>query len=84
MNKFAAFALTGAVGVAVMGYTMPAEARAYVGVGIGVHGVAWGAPAGYAHWTAMGVYGPHYRGRRYVYRPGFARYGFHAYARRWR
>jgi hypothetical protein len=88
MNKFAALALTAAVGVAAMGYTKPAEARVYVGVGIGVPGVALVAPSGYAYPPAVGVYGPYYRGHPYLYRPGFVRYGYgfhgYAYGRRWR
>jgi hypothetical protein len=78
MNKFAALALAAAVGVAAMGYTKPAEARVYVGVGSPI----------YAYPFGVGVYGPYYRGRPYYHRPGFARYGygFHGYAhgRRWR
>jgi hypothetical protein len=88
MNKFAALALTAAVGVGAMGYTKPAQARVYVG--IGVPGAALVAPSGYAYPPAVGVYGPYYRGYPYLYRPGFVRHGYgygfhgHAYGRRWR
>jgi hypothetical protein len=88
MNKFAALALTATVGAVAMGYTKPAEARVYVGVGIGVPGVPWVAPLGYVYPPAVGVYGPYYRGRPYFYRPGFVHYGYgfhgYAYGRRWR
>jgi hypothetical protein len=89
MNKFAALALTAAVAVTAMAYTKPAEARVYVGVGVGVPGVALVAPSVYAYPPALGVYGPYYRGRPYFYRPGFIRYGYgfhggYAYGRRWR
>jgi hypothetical protein len=89
MNKLAVLALTAAVGLAAVGYTKPAEARVYVGVGIGLPGVAVVAPPFYAYPPAVGVYGAYYRGRPF-YGPGFARYGYgfhgygHAYGRRWR
>jgi hypothetical protein len=86
MYKFAALALTAAVGVAAMGYAKPAEARVYVGIGI--PGVALVAPPVYAYPPAVGVYGAYYRGRPYYYRPGFGHYGYgfhgYGYGRRWR
>lgn len=90
MNRFTALALTAAVGLAAVGYTKPAEARVYVGVGIGVPAVALTAPPYYAYPPAVGVYAPYYRGRPYFYRPGFVRYGYghgfhgYGYGRRWR
>ena len=65
MHKFAALALTAAVGIAGMGYTKPAEARVFVGVGIGLPGV-------YAY-PPVGVYAPYYP---YYYGPGYARFGY--------
>jgi hypothetical protein len=82
MHKLAALALTAALGVAAMGYAKPAEARVYIGVGIGLPGVALAVPPYY--------YGrPYYYGWPYYYRPGFARYGYgyrygYAPGRRWR
>jgi len=90
MNKLALLALTAAVGVAAMGYTKQAEARVYVGVGIGVPAVALVAPPVYAYPPAAGFYGAYYRGRPYYYRPGFGHYGYgfhghgHGRGRRWR
>jgi hypothetical protein len=87
MHKLAALALTAVFGVAAMGYTKPAEARVYVGVGIGLPGVALAAPPAYAYPPAVGVYppyyyygSPYYYGRPY-YGPGIVRYGygFHGY-----
>jgi hypothetical protein len=74
MHKLAAIALVVALGVAGMGYARPAEARVYVGVGIGLPGVALVAPP-YAYPTVRGIYAPYYYGRPYYY-PGFARYGY--------
>ena len=81
MHKFAALALVAALGIAGMGYAKPAEARVYIGVGIGLPGVAVVAPPVLAYPPAVGVYGPYYYGRPYYYpypyyyRPGFVRYG---------
>jgi hypothetical protein len=82
MHKLAALALTSVLGIAATGYTKPAEARVYVGVGIGLPGVALVAPPVYASPPAVGVYAPYYYygrpfsyGPRY-YGPGFARYGY--------
>jgi hypothetical protein len=75
MHKVAALALTAVLGIAAMGYTKPAEARVYVGVGIGLPGV-------YAYPPGVGVYAPYYNyGRPYYYGrpylgPGFGRYGY--------
>jgi hypothetical protein len=65
MHKFAALALTAALGIAGMGYTKPAEARVFVGVGIGLPGV-------YAY-PPVGVYAPYYP---YYYGPGYTRFGY--------
>jgi hypothetical protein len=87
MHKLAALALAAVLGVAGMGYAKPAEARVYIGVGIGLPGVAVVAPPVVAYPPA-GVYGPYYYGRPYYpypypyyYRPGFVRYryGFRGY-----
>jgi hypothetical protein len=77
MHKIAAIALTAALGAAAMGYTKPAEARVYVGVGIGLPGVALVAPPVVAYPGALGVYAPYY-GRPYYYGPGFAHYRYGA------
>ena len=90
MHKLAALALTAVLGIAGMAYTKPAEARVYVGVGIGLPGVALVAPPVYAYPPAVGVYAPYYY-RPYYYGPGFVRYGYgfhggyygHRYGRRW-
>jgi hypothetical protein len=88
MHKIAALALTAVLGVAAMGYTKPAEAHVYVGVGIGLPGVALAAPPVYAYPPVVGVYppyyyygSPYYYGRPYYYGPGIVRYGygFHGY-----
>jgi hypothetical protein len=88
MHKLAALALTAVLGVAGMGYAKPAEARVYIGVGIGLPGVAVIAPPVVAYPPLAGVYGPYYYGRSYYpyaypypYLPGFLRYGygFHGY-----
>jgi hypothetical protein len=88
MHKLAALALTAVLGVAGMGYAKPAEARVYIGVGIGLPGVAVVAPPAVAYPPVVGLYGPYYYGRPYYpyyypyyYRPGFVRYGygFHGY-----
>ena len=95
MHKLAALALTAALGVAAMGYAKPAEARVYIGVGIGLPGVALAVPPLFPYTPAVGVYAPYYYGRPYYYgwpyyyRPGFARYGYgyrygYAPGRRWR
>ena len=65
MHKLAALAITAALGIAAMGYTKPAEARVYVGVGIGLPGVALAAPPVVAYPPAVGVYAPYYYGRPY-------------------
>jgi len=79
MNKFAALALAGALGVAGVGSAKPAEAGVVVGVGIGLPGLAV-APPVVAYPPVVGVY-PYYYGRPYFYRPGFIGYGygFHGY-----
>jgi hypothetical protein len=91
MHKLAAVVFVAILGTAGMGYSKPAEARVYVGVGIGLPGVA-PAPL-YAYPPVVGVYAPYYYyGRPYYYGPGFAhgygfRGGFHGYyghGRRWR
>ena len=81
MHKFAALALVAALGIAGMGYAKPAEARVYIGVGIGLPGVAVVAPPVVAYAPSV-AYGPYYYGRPYYYpyyypyyRPGFVRYG---------
>jgi hypothetical protein len=87
MHKLAALALTAVLGIAGMGYAKPAEARVYIGAGIGLPGVAVVAPPVVAYAPAVGVYGPYYYARPYYpyypyyYRPGFVRYGygFHGY-----
>jgi hypothetical protein len=72
-----------------MGYPKPAEARVYVGVGIGLPGIELAAPPVYAYPPAVGVYAPYYYGRPYYYGPGFVRHGYgfrgyygHGYGRR--
>jgi hypothetical protein len=90
MHKFAALALTAVLGLAGMGYAKPAEARVYIGVGIGLPLVV--APPVLAYPPAVGVYGPYYYGRPYpyYYRPGFVRYGYgfrgygYVHGRHWR
>jgi len=81
MHKFAALALVAALGIAGMGYAKPAEARVYIGVGIGLPGVAVVAPPVVAYAPPV-AYRPYYYGRPYYYpyyypyyRPGFVRYG---------
>jgi hypothetical protein len=89
MNKFAALALTAALGAAGLGYAKSADAGVVVGVG---------APP-YAYPPAVGVYAPYYRGWPYYYGPGYygpgyARFGYgfrgygfgygYARGRRWR
>jgi hypothetical protein len=78
MQKLAALAITAALGIAGMGYTKPAEARVYVGVGIGLPGVA---PPVVAYPPAVGVYAPYYYGygRPYPYYYGRFGYGFRGY-----
>jgi hypothetical protein len=71
MHKLAALALAAVIGTAAMGFAKPAEARVYVGVGIGLPGVALAAPPVIAY---PGVYAPYYYGHPY-YRPGLVRYG---------
>jgi len=66
MHKFAALALVAALGIAGMGYAKPAEARVYVGVGIGLPGVAVVAPPVVAYAPPV-AYGPYYYGRPYYY-----------------
>ena len=90
MHKLAAIALMAILGIAGMGYTKPAEARVYVGVGIGLPGVAL-APPVYAYPPTVGVYAPYYYYGHPYYGPGFVRYGHgfrgyygHGYGRRWR
>jgi hypothetical protein len=96
VHKLAAIALMAILGIAGMGYTKPAEARVYVGVGIGLPGGAL-APPPYAYPPIVGVYAPYYYyghpyyyGRPYYYGPGFVRYGhgfrgyYGGYGRRWR
>jgi hypothetical protein len=56
MHKLAAIALMAILGIAGMGYTKPAEARVYVGVGIGLPGVAL-APPPYAYPPTVGFRG---------------------------
>ena len=82
MHKLAALALTAVLGLAGMAYAKPAEARVYIGVGIGLPVVV--APPVVAYPPAVGGYGPYYYGRPYpyyYYRPGFVRYryGFRGY-----
>jgi hypothetical protein len=90
MHKLAALAFTAVLGIAGMAYAKQAEARVYVGVGIGLPGVALVAPPVVAYPPALGVYAPYYYGRPFYYGPGFRYgyrgYGFHGYAygRRWR
>jgi|HubBroStandDraft_5_1064220.scaffolds.fasta_scaffold1482992_1 hypothetical protein len=80
MYKLAALAMTAALGIAGMGYTRPAEARVYVGVGIGLPGVALVAPPVVAYPSAVGVYAPYYYGRPYYpYYYGRFGYGFRGY-----
>ena len=80
MHKLAALAITAALGIAGMGYTKPAEARVYVGVGIGLPGVALVAPPVVAYPPAFGVYAPYYYGRPYYpYYYGRFGYGFRGY-----
>jgi hypothetical protein len=80
MHKLAALAMTAALGIAGMGYTKPAEARVYVGVGIGLPGVALVAPPVVAAYPpALGVYAPYYYGRPYYYGYGRVGYGFRGY-----
>ena len=74
MHKFAALALTAAVGVAAIGYTKPAEAGVYVGVGLPVPALVAPPVVGYS--SPVGVYAPYYYGRPYYYGPG---YGFRGY-----
>ena len=64
MHKVAALVLATLVGISALGFAKPAEARVYVGVGIGLP-----IPAVVAY---PGVYAPYYGyyGPRY-YRPGF-------------
>jgi hypothetical protein len=67
MKKFAALALTAALGVAGMGYAKSADARVVIGVGVGLPGVALVAPP---------VYAPYYAAWPSYYGPGFARFGY--------
>jgi hypothetical protein len=79
MHKLAALVMSAALGIAGMGYTKPAEARVYVGVGIGLPGVALVAPPVVAYPPALGVYAPYYYGRPYYYGYGRVGYGFRGY-----
>ena len=98
MHKFAALALTAALGVAGLGYAKSADAGVVVGVGVGLPGAVV-APPYYAYPPAIGVYAPYYRGWPYYYGPGYygpgyARFGYgfrgygfgygYAHGRRWR
>jgi hypothetical protein len=97
MHKFAAIALTAALGLAGMGYAKSADAGVVVGVGVGLPGVVVAPPA-YAYPPAVGVYAPYYRGWPYYYGrgfygPGYARFGYgfrggygfgYGHGRRWR
>ena len=69
MHKVAALVLATLVAISALGFAKPAEARVYLGVGIGLP-----VPAVVAY---PGVYAPYYGyyGPRY-YRPGFVRYGY--------
>jgi hypothetical protein len=73
MHKLAALVIAAALGIAGMGYAKPAEARVYVGVGIGLPVVAYP--------PAVGVYAPYYYGRPYYPYYGYGRlgYGFRGY-----
>jgi hypothetical protein len=84
MHKLAVLALTAALGIAGMGYAKSADARVFVGVGIGLPGVAVAAPPVYPYAPAVGVYAPYYYGWPYYYGAGFARfgYGYHGYGYR--
>jgi len=56
MHKFATLALVAALGIAGIGYAKPAEARVYIGVGIGLPGVAVVAPPVVAYAPPRGVW----------------------------
>jgi hypothetical protein len=92
MHKLAALVLAAVIGVAGAVYANPAEARVYVGVGIGLPGVALAVPPVLAYPPALYApyYAPYYYGRPYYRGPGFVRsgYGFRGYGyvhgRRWR
>jgi hypothetical protein len=73
MHKFAALALTATVGVAAVGYTKPAEAGVYVGVGLPVPAVVAAPVVAYP----PAVYAPYYYGygAPYYYGPGFVGFG---------
>ncbi len=62
MQKFAALALTAALGLAGVGYAKSADAGVVVGVGVGLPGPAWVAPPVYAYPPAVGLYAPYYGG----------------------
>ena len=72
MHKFTALALTAALGIAATGFTKPAEAGVYVGVGLPVPAVA--PVVAYP----PGVYAPYYYGygAPYYYGPGFVGFGY--------
>jgi hypothetical protein len=76
MHKFAALALTAALGLAGVGYAKSADAGVVVGVGVGLPGAALVAPPVYGYPPAVGIYAPYYRGWPYYYGPGFARFGY--------
>jgi hypothetical protein len=94
MHKFAALALTAALGAAAMGFAKSADAGVVVGVGL----PAVVAPPVFAYPPAVGVYAPYYRGWPYYYGlgygPGYVRFGYgfrgygygfgYGHGRRWR
>jgi len=85
MHKIAALALAAVVGVAAIGFAKPAEARVYVGVGIGLPGVVVAPPVVAYPGVYAPYYGyyPYYYGPRVGFGPGFVRYGYaHGYGYR--
>ena len=67
MRKLAPLALIACIGLAAAVLSVPAEAGAYVGIGVGVPGVVVAPP--------VVAYPSVYVGPRYYY-PGYVRYGY--------
>src|ERR1700722_11654510 len=74
MPKLASIALPATLGFAGLAHSSLAEARVYVGVGIGIPAVGvYAAP----YYGRPYYYGnPYYFGSPYYYPPGFVRYGY--------
>jgi hypothetical protein len=67
MRKLAPLALTACLGFAAAALSLPAQAGAYVGIGVGVPEVVVAPPAV--------AYPSYYAGPRYFH-PGYVRYGY--------